>query len=51
MSLNMKIEKLCEYLVNFGLLKADDLISFLTKINISEITSIEAFSTIEIIIT
>ena len=28
----MKIEKLCEYLVNFGLLKADDLISFL-KIN------------------
>ena len=32
MSLNMKIEKLCEYLVNFGLLKADDLISFL-KIN------------------
>ena len=32
MSLNIKIEKLCEYLVNFGLLKADDLISFL-KIN------------------
>ena len=29
----------------------NDLISFLTKINISEITSIEAFSTIEIIIT
>ena len=32
MSSNMKIEKLCEYLVNFGLLKADDLMSFL-KIN------------------
>jgi CCR4-NOT transcription complex subunit 4 len=29
MSLNIKIEKLCEYLVNFGLLKVDDLISFL----------------------